>query len=81
MYQRSQELDCIQEFLKLSKNKDEICIAKDWRTGKEDIENSKIVLASGEYNLRFPKMPGRIIMDMCVIFRKEFQNFLTVTLP
>ena len=73
MYQRSQELDCVQEFLKLSKNKDEICIAKDWRTGKEDIENSKIVLASGEYNLRFPKMPGRIIMDMCVIFRKEFQ--------
>ena len=73
MYQRSQELDCIQEFLKLSKNKDEVCIAKDWRTGKEDIENSKIVLASGEYNLRFPKMPGRIIMDMCVIFRKEFQ--------
>ena len=59
--------------LKLSKNKDEICITKDWRTGKEDIENSKIVLASGEYNLRFPKMPGRIIMDMCVIFRKEFQ--------
>ena len=73
MYQRSQELDCIKEFLKLSKNKDEVCIAKDWQTGKEDIENSKIVLASGEYNLRFPKMPGRIIMDMCVIFRKEFQ--------
>ena len=73
MYQRSQELDCIKEFLKLSKNKDEVCIAKDWQTGKEDIESSKIVLASGEYNLRFPKMPGRIIMDMCVIFRKEFQ--------
>jgi len=73
MYQRSQELDCVEDFLKLSKNKDEVCINKDWRTGKEDIETSKIVLATGEYNLRFPKMPGRIIMDMCVIFRKEFQ--------
>jgi DNA polymerase elongation subunit (family B) len=73
MYKRSIELNCSEQFLKLSRNKDEVCVNKDWRTGKEDIESSKIVLASGEYNLRFPKMPGRIIMDMCVIFRKEFQ--------
>jgi DNA polymerase elongation subunit (family B) len=73
MYQRSQELDCVHDFLKLSKNRNEVCISKDWRTGIEDIETNKIVLASGEYNLRFPKMPGRIIMDLYVIFRKEFQ--------
>ena len=73
MYKRSLELNCSEQFLKLSRNKNEVCVNKDWRTGKEDIETSKIVLASGEYNLRFPKMPGRIIMDMCVIFRKEFQ--------
>jgi len=73
MYQRSQELNCVQDFLKLSKNRNEVCISKDWRTGIEDIETNKIILASGEYNLRFPKMPGRIIMDLYVIFRKEFQ--------
>ncbi len=73
MYQRSQELNCVHDFLKLSKNRNEVCISKDWRTEKEDIETNKIVLASGEYNLRFPKMPGRIIMDLYVIFRKEFQ--------
>jgi DNA polymerase elongation subunit (family B) len=73
MYQRSQELNCVHDFLKLSKNRNEVCISKDWRTEKEDIETNKIVLASGEYNLRFPKMPGRIIMDLFVIFRKEFQ--------
>tara|TARA_B100000902_G_scaffold399878_1_gene473285 strand:+ start:704 stop:4567 length:3864 start_codon:yes stop_codon:yes gene_type:complete len=73
MYKRSLELNCSEQFLKLSRNKNEICVNKDWKTGNEDIETSKIVLASGEYNLRFPKMPGRIIMDMCVIFRKEFQ--------
>ena len=73
MYERSKELNCVNEFLKLSRNKDEICIKKDWKTNIEDIETSKIVLASGEYNLRFPKMSGRLIMDMCVIFRKEFQ--------
>ena len=73
MFDRSKELDCVNEFLKLSKNKNEICIKKDWKTNKIDIETSKIVLASGEYNLRFPKMPGILIMDMCVILRKEFQ--------
>ena len=73
MYQRSQQLDCVHDFLKLSKNRNEVCISRDWRTEKEDIETNKIILASGEYNLRFPKMPGRIIMDLYVIFRKEFQ--------
>ena len=73
MYERSKELNCVQKFLKLSLNRNEVCLKTDWKTGKDDIETSKIVLASGEYNLRFPKMPGRIIMDMCVIFRKEFQ--------
>ena len=73
MFDRSKELDCVNEFLKLSKNKNEICIKKDWKTNKIDIETSKIVLASGEYNLRFPKIPGILIMDMCVILRKEFQ--------
>ena len=72
MFKRSKELDCIDDFLKLSKNRNEICINTDWRTQEKDIENSKISLASGEYNLKFPKMPGVIIMDMCVIFRKEF---------
>tara|TARA_B100001093_G_scaffold484183_1_gene517382 strand:- start:579 stop:4454 length:3876 start_codon:yes stop_codon:yes gene_type:complete len=72
MVDRAKELKCLEEFLKLSRNKDEVCLKKDWKTGEEDIETNKIVLASGEYNLRFPKMPGRIIIDMCVIFRKEY---------
>ena len=72
MFKRSQELNCSNEFLKLSRNIGEICINKDWRTGKEDIESSKIVLASGEYNLKFVKMPGRIIIDMYTVFRKEY---------
>ena len=49
------ELNCVEKFLKLSLNRNEVCL-KDWK-GNEDIETSKIVLASGEYNLRFPKMP------------------------
>jgi DNA polymerase elongation subunit (family B) len=72
MYKRAKEIGCSHDFLKLSKNKDEICINKDWRTGEEDIAKNKIILASGEYNLSYVNMPGRIIIDMCVIFRREF---------
>ena len=72
MYKRAKEIDCVNDFLKLSRNKDEICINKDWRTGEEDIAKNKIILASGEYNLSYVNMPGRIIIDMCVIFRREF---------
>ena len=72
MYKRAKEIGCAYDFLKLSRNKDEVCINKDWRTGEEDIAKNKIILASGEYNLSYVNMPGRIIIDMCVIFRREF---------
>lgn len=72
MFKRAKELNIVNEFLRLSRNKDEVCITKDWRTGEEDIETNKIVLASGEYNLKFIKMTGRVIMDMCIIFRREY---------
>jgi len=72
MYDRSKELNITNEFLKLSRNKDQICINKDWKTGNEDIDSTKIMLASGEYNLKYIKMPGRIIIDMCIVFRREY---------
>jgi DNA polymerase elongation subunit (family B) len=72
MYKRAKEIGCTHDFLKLSRNKDEVCINKDWRSGEEDIAKNKIILASGEYNLSYVNMPGRIIIDMCVIFRREF---------
>ena len=43
MFKRSKEIGCTNEFLKLSRNKDEVCINKDWRTGEEDIAKNKIV--------------------------------------
>ena len=71
MYKRAKEIGCVDDFLKLSRNKNEVCINKDWRTGEEDIAKNKIILASGEYNLSYVNMPGRIIIDMCVIFKKR----------
>ena len=73
MYKRSRELNCTNQFLKLSRNRDEICINRDWKTGKESIETNKIILASGEYNLKYIKMTGRLILDLYIYFRREYQ--------
>ena len=73
MDKRSQELKCRYDFLKLSRNKDEQCLNRNWKTGEENIETNKIILASGEYNLKYIKMTGRLIIDLYIYFRREYQ--------
>jgi DNA polymerase elongation subunit (family B) len=83
MFRRAQENGCERSFLMLSRKQGELC-AKPLRTAgqnqwEEDdgtaelaIENTKIVLATGEYDLRFFKMTGRIQVDMYTYFRRDF---------
>ena len=73
MFLRAKELGCEHKFLELSRNKNEVCINRDWRTKKEGLEESKIVLASGEYDLRIIKMTGRLQVDLLNYFRREYQ--------
>jgi DNA polymerase elongation subunit (family B) len=70
MFRRAQENHCDREFLKLSRKCDEVC-AKD-TDGELSIENTKIVLATGEYDLRFYKTTGRLQIDMYTYFRRDF---------
>ena len=72
MHIRSQENNCEEEFLKLSRNANEICGTKDINTGKIKIEESKIVIASGEHDLKFIKMNGRLQIDMYNYFRRDY---------
>ena len=72
MYQRSKELGITREFLKLSRNKDEICWKKDWKTQKIGIEELKINIASGQHDLKFIRMNGRINVDMYNYFRRDY---------
>ena len=69
---RSRENNCEEEFLKLSRNIDEICGDKDKETGNIKIEESKIVIASGEHELRFIKMNGRLQVDLYNYFRRDY---------
>ena len=71
MFQRSQETDCVSEFLKLSLDKEHIS-KKDTRESGIQIMNTKVMLASGEYDLRYYNMVGRLQIDMYTYFRRDF---------
>ena len=74
MYKRAEELHCIDDFLKLSRNKGEICIKRDWRPPKtRSIEENSLFIASGQYDIRYFKMTGRIQIDLLNVFRREHQ--------
>ena len=65
MFRRAQENGCQQAFLNLSRKKEEI-------EETVNLENTKIQIASGEYDLRYPKMTGRLQIDMYSYFRRDY---------
>jgi len=72
MHIRSRENNCEEEFLKLSRNNNEVCGEKDDETGNIKIEESKIVLASGDHELNFIKITGRLQVDLYNYFRRDY---------
>ena len=70
LFRRAQETGCEREFLQLSRKKYELC-AKE-HEGELSIEHTTVQLASGEYDLRYFKMTGRIQVDMYTYFRRDF---------
>ena len=71
MFERAKELHCERDFLKLSRKMGEIC-GNENKEGILSIENTKIQLASGEYDLRYPKISGRLQLDMYAYLRRDF---------
>jgi DNA polymerase elongation subunit (family B) len=71
MFRRAEENNCVEDFLKLSRNKDEICGTKDKEGGKWKIEESTLQIASGQHDLHFIKMNGRLQVDLYNFYRRE----------
>jgi len=72
MFQRAKENNCVKHFLKLSRNRDDVCAKLDPSGKVKNIETSKIVIASGEHDLKFIKMGGRLQIDLYNYFRRDF---------
>ena len=73
LFRRAEENECVHDFLQLSRKVGEIA-AKPIRDapGRYDIETTKMAIASGEYELRYFKMTGRLQVDMYASFRRDF---------
>jgi DNA polymerase elongation subunit (family B) len=72
MYERACECDCETQFLMLSRNNNEVCINKNWKTGKKGIEENTIFLASGQHDIKYIKMAGRIQVDLYNYLRRSY---------
>jgi len=72
MFHRATENDCATEFLKLSRHKGKVCGEVDPKTRKLAIEESTIVIASGQHDLQYIKMPGRLQIDMYNYLRRDY---------
>jgi DNA polymerase elongation subunit (family B) len=88
MFRRAVETGCYEEFLKLSRNRDELCANAGGGPGgggggfvnpnteitadNVGIEQTKIALASGQYDLHYIKMTGRLQVDVYNYLRRDF---------
>jgi DNA polymerase elongation subunit (family B) len=72
MFRRAQENQIERDFLKLSRKIGEFCAKTSKDTGELLIENTKMKIASGEYDLRYFKMTGRLQIDMYAYFKRDF---------
>ena len=82
MFRRAVETGCYEEFLKLSRNRDELCANAggggfvnpntEITLDNVAIEQTKIALASGQYDLHYIKMTGRLQVDVYNYLRRDF---------
>jgi DNA polymerase elongation subunit (family B) len=69
MFHRANECECLEEFLLLSRNRNEICATKS--KDEYTLEKLNLNIASGSYELSYIKIPGRIQVDLYMHFRRE----------
>lgn len=79
LFRRAIETECVKTFLLLSRKIGELCANEKYnRLQPEkpliDIEHTTVALASGDYDLKYIKMPGRLQIDMYMYLRREY-NF------
>ena len=67
MFDRAKENNCVEEFMNLSRKKETFDEDDEIKLGQ-----TKIALASGAYDLKYPIMDGRLQIDVFIYMRKEF---------
>jgi len=79
LFRRATENECTKTFLLLSRKLGEVCVNEKYNKLQPDkpqidIEHTTVALASGDYDLKYIKMTGRLQVDMYMYLRREY-NF------
>jgi len=73
LFRRAEENNCVFDFMLLSRKVGELACKPKRENPKEMIiESTKLAIASGEYDLRYFKMTGRLQIDLYASFRRDF---------
>ena len=72
MFQRAKELEIVDEFCSLSRIQDEVCVKEDYKTKIKQLDHTQNHLASGDYDLHYPPISGRLQIDLLFYFRRDY---------
>ena len=75
MFERANETNCLNKFMELSCNKDDVNFYKkiDYKTKQSSyiLKETTLNIASGTHELKYIEMPGRLQIDLYNLFRRE----------
>lgn len=72
MFQRAKELCCVDEFCTLSRIQNEICHKTVKDSTEVVLDHTQNRLASGDYDLHYPPISGRLQIDLLFYFRRDY---------
>ena len=72
MFQRAQELGIVEKAFNLSRIIGETCFKESGKNREQSLEMTKNRLASGDYELHYPGISGRLQIDLLFYFRRDY---------
>ena len=72
MFHRAKELDIVDEFCAFSRIQNELCYKRDKETDEVMLDHTQNRLASGDYDLHYPPIAGRLQIDLLFYFRRDY---------
>ena len=72
MFHRAKELDIVDDFCTFSRIQEEMCYKYDKENDDVVLDHTQNRLASGDYDLHYPPISGRLQIDLLFYFRRDY---------
>ena len=72
LFHRAAETECLEEFLELTRIKGRSSGVMNWKTHELELVQKSVFIASGEHNLNYFNMIGRLQVDLYNLFRRDY---------